>query len=100
MTGTVAPRVIQGYAFNGGVAMTVTRGPGLTRILLTVMPGHPAASPPEGEVVVITFPEPVPVAALERAAIVIDRAGGGTEDYAGAVLLPVATVLTQAHVRY
>jgi hypothetical protein len=99
MAGEISPRVIQGRAFNGGVAQAVTRAPGLVRIILTVMPGHPAAGLAEGETGEIAFPEPVPVAALERVAIVIEWAGGNVTDYAGPVLLPVATVLRAAHVR-
>ena len=99
MGSEVAPRVIEGRAFNGGVAQAVTRAPGLVRIVLTVMPGHPAADLTEGETGEITFPQPVPVAALDRVAVVIEWAGGNVTDYAGPVLLPVATVLRAAHVR-
>ena len=63
------------------------------------MPGHPAADLTEGETGEITFPQPVPVAALERVAVVIEWAGGNVTDYAGPVLMPVATVLRAAHVR-
>jgi hypothetical protein len=99
MAGQIAPRVIEGRAFNGGVAMAVTRAPGQVRIVLTVMPGHPAASPPEGETAVIAFPQPVPVTAGDRVAIVIEWAGGDVRDYAGPVWMPVATVLAAAHIR-
>jgi hypothetical protein len=99
MGSQVAARVVTGRAFNGGVAMSVTRKDGMVRIMLTCVPSHPAAASAEGETVVIRFPSPVPVAAGERAGIAIGWASGGTPDYAGAVLMPVATVLTCAHVR-
>jgi hypothetical protein len=99
MGSEVAPRVVQGRAFNGGVAMDVARAPGLVRITLTLMPGHPATTSAEGETAVIAFPEPVPVAAGERVAILTGYAAGGTEDYAGPVWIPVSTVLTCAHIR-
>ena len=99
MGSQVAPRVVEGRAFNGGVAMSVTRRDGMVRIMLTCVASHRAAASAEGETAVIAFPSPVPVAAGERAGIAIGWASGGTPDYAGAVLMPVATTLTCAHVR-
>jgi hypothetical protein len=99
MGSRVAPRIISGRAFNGGVAMSVIRRDGMVRIMLTCVPGHPAAASTEGKTVEIRFPSPVPVAAGELAGIAIGWASGGVPDYAGPVLMPVATVLTCAHVR-
>jgi hypothetical protein len=97
--GELAPRVIQGRAFNGGVAMAVTRSPDTVRIVLTVMPGHPAAALTEGETAEITFPQPVPVTAGEWAAIVITWASGQPADYAGPVWMPCTQHLAAAHVQ-
>jgi hypothetical protein len=98
MSGEVAPAVIQGRVVAGAVAQTVTRRDGMVRIVLTVMPGHPAATAPEGQTAEILFAEPVPVVAGERAGILIEWLPEG-HDWAGPVRLPVATVLTRAHVR-
>ena len=98
MKAEVAPRVLEGHVLTGGVAMAVARSQGLVRVVLTVMHGHPAASLTEGEVRVIAFPSPVPVAAGERVAIVL-RWASGSEECSGPVLLPVATMLREAHVR-
>lgn len=91
--------MVQGRAFNGGVAQDVRRRDGMVRIVLTCMPGHPAGACAEGQTAEIALPEPVPVAAGERVAIVIEWAAGATPDYAGPVWMPVATILTAAHVR-
>jgi hypothetical protein len=94
----IAPRVIEGRAFNGGVAMAVARSGARVQVALTVMPGHPAAALTEGQAGVIAFPSPVPVAAGEQVAIVI-RWASGSEECAGPVWMPVATVLRCAHIR-
>lgn len=98
MGSEVAPRVVEGDAFNGGVAMAVARSGGLVRVVLTLMAGHPAGSLTEGESGAIGFPQPVPVAAGERVAIVLRWAHGG-EECNGAVWIPCATVLREAHIR-
>ena len=98
MGSDITPRVLEGRAFNGGVALAVARSGGLVRVVVTVMAGHPAAALTEGQVGVITFPSAVPVAAGERAAIVI-RWASGSEEYAGAVLMPRPTMLREAHIR-
>ena len=98
MKAEVVPRVLEGRVLTGGVAMAVARSHGLVRVVLTVMHGHPAASLTEGEVRVIAFPSPVPVAAGERVAIVLRWAHGG-EECSGPVWMPVATVLREAHIR-
>lgn len=100
MGSEVAPRVISGRVVSDRVAMDTDRVPGLVRITLTVMPGHPVTASTEGETAVVVFPEPVPVAAGDRVAILIGYAAGGAEGYAGPVLMPCSTVLTCAHVRH
>lgn len=100
MRSGVAPRVVQGRVLPGGVAMSVSRAPGLVSITLTLMPGHPATIGTEGETAEIAFPEGVPVAAGDRVAIVIEKGTGGSAGYAGPVWIPVATTLDRAHVRY
>lgn len=97
MGSEVAPRVLEGRAFNGGVAQSVARSQGLVRITLTVMSGHPAGNLAEGESGEVAF-EPVPVAAGERVAIVL-RWAHGSEECAGPVLMPCDSVLRCAHVR-
>lgn len=79
--------------------MDVARLPGLVRITLTVMPGHPVSGLSEGKTAVIAFPQPVPVAAGDQVAIVIGYAAGGAEGYPGPAWMPVGAVLTCAHVR-
>ena len=98
MGSEVAPRVVEGRILPGGVAQAVARSQGLVRVVLTVMAGHPAAGLAERESGVITFPQPVPVAAGERVAIVLRWAHGG-EECNGAVWIPCATVLREAHIR-
>jgi hypothetical protein len=98
MRAEVSPRVLEGRVLPAGVAMAAGRSGGLVRIVLTVMHGHPAASLTEGETGVIAFPGPVSVAAGERVAIVL-RWGNGSEECAGPVWIPAATVLRCAHVR-
>ena len=98
MKAEVAPRVLEGCVLPAGVAQAVARSGGLVRIVLTLMAGHLAAGLSEGETGVITFPQPVPVAAGERVAIVL-RWASGSEECSGPVLLPVATMLREAHVR-
>ena len=98
MGSEVAPRVVEGRVLPGGVAMAVARSGDLVRVVLTVMAGHPAASLTERESGVIGFPQPVPVAAGERVAIVLRWAHGG-EECNGAVWVPCATVLREAHIR-
>ena len=78
--------------------MAVARSQGLVRVVLTVMHGHPAASLTEGEVRVIAFPSPVPVAAGERVAIVL-RWASGSEECSGPVWMPASTVLRRAHIQ-
>lgn len=78
--------------------MATARSGGLVRVVLTVMQGHPAAGLTEGETGVIAFPQPVPVAAGERVAIVL-RWASGSEECNGAVWMPVATMLREAHIR-
>ena len=78
--------------------MAVARSGCLVHVVLTLMAGHPAASLTEGESGVIGFPQPVPVAAGERVAIVLRWAHGG-EECNGAVWIPCATVLREAHIR-
>jgi hypothetical protein len=94
----LAPRVLEGRVLTGGVALAVARSGGLVRIVLTVMAGHPAAGLAEGDAGVIAFPAPVPVAAGERVAVVL-RWASGSEECAGPVWMPVATVLREAHIR-
>jgi hypothetical protein len=98
MGSEVAPRVLEGRVLTGGVALAVARSRGLVRIVLTVMAGHPAAGLAGGDTGVIAFPAPVPVAAGERVAVVL-RWASGSEECAGAVLMPCAAVLREAHVR-
>lgn len=98
MGSEVAPRVLEGRVLPGGVAMAVARSGCLVHVVLTLMAGHPAASLTEGESGVIGFPQPVPVAAGERVAIVLRWAHGG-EECNGAVWIPCATVLREAHIR-
>lgn len=98
MGSDIAPRVLEGRVLPGSVAQAVARSGGLVRVVLTLMAGHPAASLTEGESGVIGFPQPVPVAAGERVAIVLRWAHGG-EECNGAVWIPCATVLREAHIR-
>ena len=98
MGSDIAPRVLEGRVLPAGVAQAVARSGGLVRIVLTLMAGHPAAGLSEAETGVIAFPQPVPVAAGERVAIVL-RWASGSEECSGPVLLPVATMLREAHVR-
>jgi hypothetical protein len=98
MGSDIAARVVEGRAFNGGVALAVARSGGVVRVIVTVMAGHPAAALTEGQCGVIAFPSPAPVVAGERVAIVLRWAHGG-EECAGAVWMPVATALRCAHVR-
>lgn len=98
MGSRIAPAVITGRVVRGGVAQSVTRRDGTVRIVLTVMPAHPGAAAPEGVTAVIRFTEPVPVAAGERAEVLICWLPDGW-DYAGPMLMPCAAVLTCAHIR-
>ena len=98
MKAEVTPRVVEGRAFNGGVAQAVARSGGLVRILLTVMAGHPAAALTEGQSAVVAFPAPVPVAEGEQVAIIL-RWASDSEECSGAVWMPAATVLHRAHIQ-
>jgi hypothetical protein len=95
----LAGRVLEGRVLPGSTAQAVTRAGGLVVIVLTLLPGHPAAALTEGQAAEIAFPEPVPVTAGERAAVILEYATGARE-CAGPVLIQVTGVLRHAGVRY